>query len=253
MSKKMKKILSVILTVACLGVFIYASQGLITTALDYYENRQVMGDLQETFYDVEMDKNERNNNSQTIRSGFDTLLEENEDLVGWITMEGTQIDYPIVQAGDNVEYLTRNFYKDDNRAGSIFMDFRNDIESAGENTILYGHRMKDGSMFEQLSKYQDAEFFEAHQTFQFDTLYDSYEAEIFAVYATTTDFNYIQTDFANDEEYEQLIKNIEAESIYETDVEVSASDQIITLSTCDYVLDEDKGRLVVQAKLVSKG
>ncbi|GAB3804476.1 class B sortase [Virgibacillus kimchii] len=252
MSKNMKKLLSVILTVVSLGVFIYASQGLITAALDYYENRQVMGDIQETFYDVEMNENEYTGDSQTIRSGFETLLKENEDLVGWITMEGTQIDYPIVQAEDNVEYLTRNFYKDENRAGSIFMDFRNDIESTGQNTILYGHRMKDGSMFEQLSKYQDKAFFKDHQTFQFDTLYESYEAEIFAVYATTTDFDYIQADFANDEEYEQLLDRIQDESMYETDVELNAKDQIITLSTCDYELDENKGRLVVQAKLVSK-
>jgi sortase B len=239
------------LTVLCLSVFVYASYGLIDTVLDYYQNRKVMGNIQETFYDVEI--NENTDSSQTIRSGFDALLKENEDLVGWITMEGTQIDYPILQAEDNEQYLTRNFYNDDNVAGSIFMDFRNDIESAGKNTILYGHRMKDGSMFEQLSKYQDKEFFENHQTFEFDTLYDSYEAEIFAVYATTTDFDYIQTDFANEQEYEQLINNIKEESIYETDVEVSATDQIITLSTCDYVLDENKGRLVVQAKLVSKG
>ncbi|WP_164219970.1 class B sortase [Virgibacillus sp. YIM 98842] len=251
MSEKMKKLLSVILTIVCLGVFIYASQGLIAAALDYYENRKVMGNIQETFYDVEL--NENTNDPQIIRPGFDTLLKENEDLVGWITMEGTQIDYPILQAEDNIEYLTRNFYKDENRAGSIFMDYRNDIESTGQNTILYGHRMKDGSMFEQLSKYQDEDFFKNHQTFQFDTLYESYEAEIFAVYATTTDFNYIQTDFANDGEYEQLLARIKEESMYDTDVEVKASDQIITLSTCDYVLDENEGRLVVQAKLVSKG
>jgi sortase B len=251
MSEKMKKLLSVILTIVCLGVFIYASQGLIAAALDYYENRKVMGNIQVTFYDVEL--NENTNDPQNIRPGFDTLLKENEDLVGWITMEGTQIDYPILQAEDNIEYLTRNFYKDENRAGSIFMDYRNDIESTGQNTILYGHRMKDGSMFEQLSKYQDEDFFKNHPTFQFDTLYESYEAEIFAVYATTTDFNYIQTDFANDDDYEQLLAKIEQESIYDTDVEVKASDQIITLSTCDYVLDENEGRLVVQAKLVSKG
>jgi sortase B len=249
MSKKMKRMLSVMLTVVCLSVFIYASYGLIDTAIDYYQNSKVMGNLQETFYDVE--KNGNTGDSQTIRSGFDALLKENEDLVGWITMEGTQIDYPIVQAEDNEEYLTRNFYKDDNVAGSIFMDFRNEIEEPGKNTIVYGHRMKDGSMFEQLSKYQDAEFFENHRTFEFDTLYDSYEAEIFAVYATTTDFNYIQTDFANNEEFEQLIQRMEDESIYQTDVDVSAGDHIITLSTCDYDLDENKGRLVVQAKLVS--
>jgi len=249
----MKKLLSVIITVVSLGVFIYASQGLITAAMDYHENRQVMDDIQETFYDVERNENENTGDSHTIRSGFDTLLKENEDLVGWITMEGTQIDYPILQADDNEEYLTRNFYKDDTRAGSIFMDFRNDIESTSQNTILYGHRMKDGSMFEQLSKYQDEDFFKKHQTFQFDTLYESYEAEIFAVYATTTDFNYIQTDFSSDEEYAELLTNIKEESMYETDVEVNAADRIITLSTCDYALDENKGRLVVQAKLVNKG
>ena len=256
MSNQMKKILSGILTVVCLGVFIYAAYGLVHTGIDYYKNRKVLNDVQEKFYAADpgkVDKNENINNPDSIRSGFDILLEENEDLVGWITIEDTQIDYPIVKAENNVDYLTQGFYKEDNIAGSIFMDFRNDVKSPSLNTIVYGHRMKDGSMFEQLSKYQDREFFKSHQTFQFDTLYDSYRAEIFAVYNTTTDFNYIQTDFVNEEAYGQLLTRIREESMYETDVEVSTEDQIITLSTCDYELDDNDGRLVVQAKLVKIG
>lgn len=244
------------LTCICLGVFIYAASGLITTAIDYYKNRKVLNSLQETFYGAgdQGGVNDGNHDrSQAIRSGFDMLLKENDELVGWITIEGTQIDYPVLKADNNVDYLTRNFHKEKNIAGSIFMDFRNDVESPSLNTIIYGHRMKDGSMFEQLTKYQDEEFYKNHQTFEYDTLYDSYEAEIFAVYITTTEFDYIQTDFESDEEYEQLLARMQEESMYQTDVEVTADDHILTLSTCDYELDPNDGRLVVQAKLVKKG
>lgn len=251
MSLKMKKTLSVLLTVICLGVFIYAASGLIDIAIDYYKNSKVLNNVQETFYGTD-NLAENNGEPHSVRSGFDALLKENEDLVGWITIGDTKIDYPVLQAENNDEYLTRNFYKEDNIAGSIFMDFRNDIESPNLNTIIYGHRMKDGSMFEQLTKFEDEEFFKSHPTFDFDTLYDNYEAEIFAVYITTTDFNYIQTDFASDEEYQQLINKIQEKSMYKTGVEVNADDHILTLSTCDYELDENDGRLVVHAKLEKK-
>ncbi|AOV06950.1 SrtB family sortase [Sporosarcina ureilytica] len=255
MNTKTKKTLSIILTWLCVGVFIYAAYGLIDTAIDYYKNRKVLNNLQETFYnsDNPIIDGEYASESNSIRSGFDRLLKENDELVGWITIEGTQIDYPILQADNNVDYLNRNFYKEKNIAGSIFMDFRNDVQNPSLNTIIYGHRVKDGSMFEQLTKFQDKDFFKTHKTFEFDTLYDSYIAEIFAVYITKTDFDYIQTDFASDTEYEQLLTGIREKSMYETDVEVNPDDHILTLSTCDYELDPNDGRLVVQAKLVKKG
>src|SRR5699024_7180439 len=132
-------------------------------------------------------------------------------------------------------------------------DYRNDIHLHDErNIVVYGHRMKDGSMFQHLTKFLDEEFFETHRTFEFDTLYDSYEAEIFAVYNTLTDFNYIETHFDSDEEYEQLLSDIQAASKFQSDVEVTADDSIITLSTCDYELDQNEGRLVLQAKLTKK-
>jgi len=250
-----KKFISRVITVVCLGVFIYAAYGLFDIFIDYYQNRQLLNNLQETFYDAASaeDAGEGGSTSDSIRPGFDELLKQNSDVVGWITVDGTQIDYPILQADDNIQYLTRNYYQKDSRAGSIFLDYRNDIHLHDErNIVVYGHRMKDGSMFQHLTKFLDEEFFEAHRTFEFDTLYDSYEAEIFAVYNTLTDFNYIETHFDSDEEYEQLLSDIQAASKFQSDVEVTADDSIITLSTCDYELDQNEGRLVLQAKLTKK-
>lgn len=253
MSKKTKKILSRTLTVVCLGVFIYAAFGLVNTMMAYSKNSKTVNNIQETFYDAGGLGETNDADGLTVRSGFDILLEENEELVGWLTIDDTEIDYPILQADNNNDYLRHDFNKDYNILGSIFMDFRNDITTHDDlNTIVYGHRTKDESMFEGLTKYEDKDFFESHQTFTFDTLYESYEAEVFAVYNTTTDFNYIQTDFENEADYEQLLTNIKEESMYDIDVEVGTGDRILTLSTCDYELDSHTGRFVVQAKLVKK-
>src|SRR5699024_4444277 len=120
--------------------------------------------------------------------------------------------------------------------------FRNDISTKDLNTVIYGHRMKDGSMFQHLTKFLDEDFFKSHPTFEYDTLYDSYEAEVFSVYNTLTDFNYIQTDFSTKDEYEELLARMKEKSRFQTKVEVNAGDQIITLSTCDYELDQNEGR-----------
>lgn len=211
-----------------------------------------MSEVQNIYYQVDSRSSVEASASAGIRSGFDELLKQNEDVIGWITIADTQVDYPILHSSDNVEYLTKNYYGDESRAGSIFMDYRNDITASHLNTVIYGHRMKDGSMFQQLTKFLDKDFFETHRTFEYDTLYESYEAEVFAVYHTLTDFDYIQTDFANDEAYEQLLTDIQAKSKFQTDVKLGVDDQIITLSTCDYQLDPNDGRLVVHAKLTKK-
>lgn len=250
-----KKFISRSITIICLAVFIYASTGLFNTFMDYYKNRKMMNEVQDMYYQVDSATpvvSAEASESNEVRSGFDNLLKQNENVVGWITIADTQVDYPILHSKDNVDYLTENYYGEQSIAGSIFLDYRNDITSTDLNTIIYGHRMKDGSMFQDLTKFLDEEFFEAHQTFEYDTLYESYEAEIFAVYNTMVDFDYIKTDFSNDEEYEQLLEEIQERSRYQTDVQVSTDDQIITLSTCEYELDPDNSRLVIQAKLVKK-
>jgi len=132
------------------------------------------------------------------------------------------------------------------------MDYRNNVEEENRNTIVYGHRMKDDTMFNSLTNYLDEEFFKEHQTINYDTMYGSYDAEVFAAYYTTTDFDYIQTDFDSNEEYAGFLNEVEDKSEIQADFDVNADDQIVTLSTCDYTLDPDEGRLVVHAKIVNK-
>lgn len=248
--RRPRKFLSRAITIICLAVFIYAASGLYSAFMDYYQNRKMLSDVQDTFYRVAAADDD--SKPGEVRSGFDELLKQNDRVVGWLTMEDTQIDYPILHSRDNIEFLTENYNGDESRAGSIFLDFRNDITATDLNTVIYGHRMKDGSMFQHLTKFLEEDFFREHLTFDYDTLYDSYEAEVFSVYNTLTDFNYIQTDFSSEEEYEELLMKMQEKSRFKTEVDVSKADKIITLSTCDYELDQNEGRLVLHAKLVKK-
>src|SRR5699024_7294613 len=151
------KVLSKLVTVVCLAVFIFAGHGLFDIFMDYYQNRKMLSDVQDTFYNAvaaEQDnQNEQTGDSKSIRPGFEELLKQNQDVVGWITIDGTQIDYPILQSSNNEYYLTNNYNQGDSRAGSIFLDYRNDVSSSDLNTVVYGHRMKDGSMFQHLTKF----------------------------------------------------------------------------------------------------
>src|SRR5690625_5896253 len=125
-------------------------------------------------------------------------MKVNKKVVGWITIEDTQIYYTILQIDNNIDFVTQNFYGEESIAGSIFMDYRNDVTMEDNNIIVYGHRMKYGSMFQHLTKYLKKNFFDSHRIFTFDTLYESYEAEIYAFYATIIDFNYNQTDYSSE-------------------------------------------------------
>lgn len=235
------------LTIICLGVFISSGLAIGLELFGDDQNRQVLAQAQKMYGQEK--ETEKTRESGEIRSSFDELRKVNDDIIGWIHMKDTMIQYPIVQSHDNAFYLTRNYLKNDTRAGSIFMDYRNDVLHESPNTVVYGHRMRDGSMFAGLTNYLKQDFFIDHQTFQYDTLYHSYEAEIFAVYETTVDFDYIQTDFRDLGEYAHYLQAVRKKSIYQTKTDVSTDDLILTLSTCDHVLAPKSVRLVVQAKL----
>jgi sortase B len=176
------------------------------------------------------------------------LLEINEDVVGWIKIPNTSIDYPVLQADDNEYYLNRNIYREKNRAGSIFMDYRIKLDSKDRHIIIYGHHMRDGTMFKDLIKYKNKDFFYTNNIIQFDTLYEEIKWEVFSVYITGTDFNYIKTHFNTPAEYENFLIAIKNKSLFPTDVELTADDQILTLSTCTYEYND--ARFVVHARRV---
>lgn len=145
-----------------------------------------------------------------------------------------------------------NYKNEKARAGSIFKDYRNTNEFLDKNTIIYGHNMKDGSMFADLRKYLDKDFLAAHPTFSYESGLANYEVEIFAVYETTTDFYYIETEFPETTDFEDYLQKVKQQSMYKLNVKVSGKDRIITLSTCDTEKDYEKGRMVIQGKLVTK-
>lgn len=185
-----------------------------------------------------------------IRPQFEKLKTINKDIIGWINLEGTTLNYPILQSKDNKDYLQQDFEKQYTRKGSIFMDYRNDPMHTKKNTIIYGHNVGDGTMFDTIEQYLDQTYYDQHKTIQYDTKHGKYNLEIISAYETTTDDNYIQTDFKTDKQYEKFLENTMKKSQIATTTTINKNDKIITLSTCEDPYSQSKGRKVVVAKLV---
>ncbi|MGY3724212.1 sortase B [Granulicatella balaenopterae] len=173
----------------------------------------------------------------------------NSEYMGWITIKDTPIDYPIVKGSNNDYYLTRDFNKQYLSSGSIFMDYRNE-GFQDKNTVIYGHHMKNGTMFGSLKKYKDKDYLEKNKIIHIMSKnHEKLTYEIFSVYTTTSDdAESIVITFNNEEEFSAFINNICNKSIYDSDVEVKVSDRILTLSTCSY--DFEDARLVIHARLI---
>lgn len=190
---------------------------------------------------------------------------ENNDLVGWITVPNTAINHPVLQANDNDFYLRRDFYKEYLRRGSIFMDYRNRVDVFDRNTILYGHNYLDSTMFSDLEKYKDIEFYKTTPVIEFNTIYGSYKWKVFGVFLTTASkeldngyvFNYIYPNMPDDN-FMDFVAEVKKRSYYHTDVDILPTDKILTLQTCSRDLDLKAGkqenvRCIVMARLVRDG
>jgi sortase B len=185
-----------------------------------------------------------------ISSRFSTLLAQNPDTIGWITIADTPIDYPVVQSDDNEHYLHISFDGNESKAGTLFLDYRCEITSEfPPHFIIYGHHMKNGSMFKALMRFKEKDFFSSHRTFRFDTLYEDMEWEIFSAYVTEAVDPYIRTRFDSDEEWLAFLNDRHARSMHVTpDITLSQDDIVLTLSTCTYEFKD--ARFVVHARLV---
>lgn len=179
---------------------------------------------------------------------FKRLLEINKDVVGWIKIPGSIIDYPVLQSKDNEFYLNHNIEGKVIRTGSIFMDYRNKIKKYDQNTILYGHHLKDNTMFRDLIKFQNKEFFGKNTIINFGTLGGYNQWEIFSVYITDTKFDYLITNFKTSKEYIKYLNTVKKKSMFTKNVELTEKDRILTLSTCSYKFKD--ARLVLHARLV---
>lgn len=190
----------------------------------------------------------------TVLPEYEAILQENQDFAGWITVEGTKIDYPVMLTKSDADYyLMRNFNRQNDINGTLFMDARTNLEQRSTNIIIYGHNMKSGEMFGSLKSYLNEDYWLGHRQISFDTIYEKGTYEIFAVclaqvqYRNEEGFRYydfIQAD--SEEEFQEYLDNIEQLSVFMgTDMPVFG-DELLTLSTCNNYADD--GRLFLVAK-----
>lgn len=165
---------------------------------------------------------------------FDALLEINPDVVAWICIEGTNINYPVVQSGDNSYYLHRLVNGTHNSAGSIFLDYRSEGDLSDRHSVIYGHHMKNGTMFQEITKYKEQSFYDAHPVCLIMTPEKNYTLELFAAYVTDLNSQAWKLEFASDEEYGQWLADAVSKSTFTSTVEPTAQDRVVTLSTCTY-------------------
>lgn len=178
---------------------------------------------------------------------FSELKTINPETVGWLTVKGTNIDYPVVKHSDNDYYLKKDFENNNNRYGWLFMDYRNTAPTLGQNTIIYGHD-SGGVMFGNLYKVLYRKWYtnKNNQKITFNTETESSTWQIFSIYKIDTTTDYLKTTFTGNE-FQDFINMITQRSIYNFNVNVTNTDKILTLSTCH----GDKQRLVVHAKKLS--
>lgn len=185
---------------------------------------------------------------------YEAVFQENKDFAGWITIDGTKVDYPVMQTKTDTDfYLSRNFNGEKDVNGTLFLDARVNLADPGTNMIIYGHNMKSGQMFGGLKKYLDESYFNAHRRITFNTLYEKSTYEIFAVCLAQVQYqdadafryyNFIHAD--TKEEFDEFISNITQLSVFaDKDLPVYG-DQLLTLSTCNNFAED--GRLFVLAK-----
>lgn len=185
-----------------------------------------------------------------INVDFTNLLGINSDTKGWVQVNGTNINYPFVQTTDNEYYLKRDFNKNKNSAGWVFMDYRNNIDTLDRNTILYAHARLNGTMFGSLKNIFNSNWFDDvnNHVIKLSTLSENTLWQVFSVYHIPTTSDYLQTEFSSNQEFLDFVTMLKDRSQYEFNVEFNENDKILTLSTCY----NDQERVVLHAKLIKR-
>ena len=190
----------------------------------------------------------------TILPELQVFYEKNQELVGWVTVPDTKISYPVLQSPSRPDYyLTHTFEGKWSAWGAIYAREACDVFKPSDNITLYGHHMKDGSMFSGLDGYKRKSFWESHQYIYFDTLYERHVYQVIASFKTSGNYGegyayHLFDDAMNEDEFNEFIATIKSMAYYETGISAQYGDKLITLSTCEYSLDN--GRHVVIAKRV---
>ena len=197
---------------------------------------------------IEYNKADNSYEKIRVEKEEENLYDKYENYRGWIKIDNTNINYPIVQGKDNSFYLDKDINKNYLSSGSIFMNYLNHGFN-DENTVLFGHHMRNKTMFAQLKKYKEKEFFYGDNDIVIEVENDKVlKYKVFSAYVTDSKDNYIKTNFDDKDQYKEFLEDIKNKSQYKSDTDVNENDKIITLSTCSYEFND--ARMVVHGKLL---
>lgn len=236
---KTKKTIIKIMMVLCLGLLIYSTYNIIGWYIDNNKNESIKEEINKI-----IDNDEDDN---TI--DFKELKKKNNDIVAYLKVNNTKIDYVVVKGTDNKFYLKHNLYKEYNRAGWIFMDYHNRLDGTDKNIVIYGHNTRDKSMFGTLRNIVTKEWYENPDNHIINLVLEDkvLTYQVFSTYTIKVEDYYINTIFKNNSEFDKFIKTLKKRSVYNYGIEVSGEDSILTLSTCT---GNGKSRMVLHAKLI---
>lgn len=241
MKKTICMILLLVLSVVFAGnAYLYISE--------YLQDKEQLDKLKSIAQSVD-------HNTQNSDNKYAELYAQNGDFMGWLRIDGTGIDYPVMQSKDDPDfYLKHNFNKEYSRFGIPYMQENCGLSS--DNIIIYGHNIKSKSMFNELTEYKNGDFYTAHKYITFDTLNEQRTYAVIAVFKTVaySDSGFQYYDFVNAntvEEFDDYVAKCKALSFYDTGVTAEYGDKLLTLSTCEY--SQKNGRLAVVAKLIEVG
>lgn len=265
-----KSLVLILVAVVSLLVLIGCIVMLVIKSLSSYQESQnikkLTQDIGETGLEYTFDEStgeavlvsEGDSSDSNVIAKYSQLYSRNSDLVGWISIDNTKIDYPVMQTlNDEEYYLHRDFDKQDTDSGLPFMDIRCIVKKPSTNFLIFGHNMKNGDMFADLLKYESRDYYEKHKIIRFDTIYEEALYEIIAVFRTRVAYkdentfrfyNFIEADSELDFDY--YIANINALRLYDTGVTVKRDDTLLTLATCEYSVED--GRFVVVARKIKQ-
>ena len=241
----MNKKLKVILLIIFLGVFSFSLYKVVDYFVELNKNKKSTDNLiEKAIVFEESDNNEEENEYKLpFRVDFETLKQQNKDIVGWLYSKDTPINNPILQSNDNSYYLRRLITGEYNRSGSLFMDYRNDTNMQDCNTIIYGHNIKNETMFGSLPKYKSQDYYENHKFMYYFTPEKNYLVRVFCACTESTNSKIYTFNNLT----QNTIDNIIKKSDFTSDVTVTENDKIITLSTCAYEYED--ARYIVLGKL----
>ena len=232
---------------------IIAIISIITIYNTYYKETKT----DDVLSDIKVDETQITETKTEKMLQLEELKKENNDIVAWLEIPNTKINYPVLQTSDNEYYMKHNYKKEKSGDGSIFLDKDYNWDIPSSNLLIYGHNNKNGNMFQDLLKYEDENYYKEHPTIQFTTVDEDCTYEIIAVFKSRVYYKSEQNVFRyyyfinaeNEEEYNNYVEESKKASLYDTGKTAEYGDQLLTLSTCEY--SQEDGRFVIVAKKVN--